>query len=252
MKMKHNLLAALFASLAINVIAQETLFTPKGTIEDIEGNTYKIIQIGTQIWMQENLRTTRFTNGDPIPTTIPPTLDIRPEENIHPLKGNDYSQPGSPVNPDDFHKMPKYQWAYNGDETTVPLYGRYYTWYAANDPRNVCPAGWKVPTDKDWDILIAYLGDPIAAGGKMKTTGTEHWAEPNKGANNESGFSALPSGARNLDGTFSKMGKYAPFWTTTPALYRHIEHDDPYTFRNYYYSGNVLGIPVRCIKNAPQ
>jgi uncharacterized protein (TIGR02145 family) len=246
---KNWLFVIFLFALAINLMAQEPLFSPKGTIEDIDGNTYRIIQIGTQIWMQENLRTTRFSNGDPIPTTDPSSLDIRPEENIHPLKDNDFSQPGSPVSSDDYHKMPKYQWAYNGDETTVTLFGRYYTWYAANDPRNVCPVGWRVPSCKDWEILIDYLGGAVAAGGKMKTTGTGLWAEPNEGATNESGFSALPSGARNLDGTFSKMGRYAPFWTTTPALYRHIEHDDRYTFRNYYYSGSIYGIPVRCIQN---
>ena len=85
------------------------------TVSDAEGNIYNIIGIGTQVWMAENLKTTRYRNGDLIGTTTSADLDITAED------------------------TPKYQWAYNGNESNVATYGRLYTWYAVTDSRNVCP-----------------------------------------------------------------------------------------------------------------
>ena len=94
------------------------------SLQDIDGNVYdNTVTIGTQIWMTENLRTTRYSNGDSIGTT---TLDISGES------------------------TPKYQWAYDGNESNVATYGRLYTWYAVTDSRNVCPVGWHVPSDAEW------------------------------------------------------------------------------------------------------
>jgi uncharacterized protein (TIGR02145 family) len=100
---------------------------------DPDGNVYTSVTIGTQVWMVENLKTTKYRNGDLIGTTNPATLDISTEP------------------------TPKYQWAYEGNESNVVTYGRLYTWYAATDPRNVCPTGWHVPSDVEWTTLENYL-----------------------------------------------------------------------------------------------
>src|SRR4029078_12512714 len=134
------------------------------TVTDIDGNVYHTVTIGTQVWMVENLKTTKYRNGDLIGTTIPATLDISSES------------------------TPKYQWAYKGEESNVATYGRLYTWYAVADSRNVCPTGWHVPSDAEWTTLTTYLGGESVAGGKLKENGTVHWESPNTGATNESGF----------------------------------------------------------------
>ena len=103
------------------------------SVKDIDGNVYRTITIGTQVWMAENLKTTKYRNGDLIGTTTPATLVIEGES------------------------TPKYQWAYDGNESNVATYGRLYTWYVATDSRNVCPIGWHVPTDAEWTTLTDYL-----------------------------------------------------------------------------------------------
>ena len=114
-------------------VTMEIEITGNLTISDIDGNVYKIIKLGDQWWMAENLKVTKYSNGDLIGTTIPATLDILGES------------------------TPKYQWAYDGNENNVSTYGRLYSWYAATDNRNVCPAGWHVPGDSEWTILTDYL-----------------------------------------------------------------------------------------------
>jgi uncharacterized protein (TIGR02145 family) len=102
---------------------------------DQDGNVYTSVTIGTQVWMVENLKTTKYRNGDLIGTTTPATLNISAEA------------------------TPKYQWAPNYAESIVTTYGRLYTWYAVTDTRNVCPTGWHVPTNVEWSILTTFLGD---------------------------------------------------------------------------------------------
>jgi uncharacterized protein (TIGR02145 family) len=133
-------------------------------IDSRDNERYKTVKIGTQVWMAENLRTTKYRNGDFIGTTTPATLDISGES------------------------TPKYQWAYDGIESNVASYGRLYTWYAITDSRKVCPAGWHVPNSSEWNTLFAYLGGKRVAGGKMKETGSSHWLSPNTGATNETGW----------------------------------------------------------------
>jgi len=138
------------------------------TVTDVDGNVYHTVEIGTQVWMVENLKTTKYRNGDLIGTTTPATLDISSEA------------------------TPKYQWAFEGNESNVNTYGRLYTWWAVTDIRGVCPTGWHVPTEDDWITLTTYLGGEDVAGGKLKEAGTTHWWAPNEGATNSSGFTALP------------------------------------------------------------
>jgi uncharacterized protein (TIGR02145 family) len=194
------------------------------TVTDIDGHSYSVIMIGQQHWLGENLKTKRFTNGDAIPTTDPATLDVRDED------------------------MPLYRWTYENDEKNTETFGMLYSWEATNDERGLCPEGWEIPSEGDWVKLFETLGGNSVAGGKLKEAGTAHWKEPNEGATDESGFSALPSGGRTPDGTFYGKGIHAAWWTSSPGLFVNIEYDDPYTYRPYYYRSVYFGFPVRCIK----
>jgi uncharacterized protein (TIGR02145 family) len=199
------------------------------TVSDAEGNSYSIKTIGVQVWMAENLKATRYRNGDIIETTTPDTLDISGED------------------------TPRYQWAVNGFESNVAAYGRLYTWYAVTDNRNVCPAGWHVPTDAEWIALSTYLGGDIVAGGKLKETGTIHWNGPNTGATNESGFTALPSGYRH-SGQFDSNFGYTGYWWSSAE-----NGDSSYgSGRRVYYNDSNLdseplwkkeGYPARCLRD---
>jgi uncharacterized protein (TIGR02145 family) len=195
-------------------------------VTDGDGNVYGKVIIGTQVWLTENLKTTKYSNGDIIGTTIPAELEIFYED------------------------TPKYQWSYEGNEDYVDIYGRLYTWYAVTDPRNICPAGWHVPSDSDWLVLEYYLGGYEIAGGKLKETGTTHWITPNYGATNESGFTALPNGWRNIDLMFVNFAKFGGWWSST-------EYTSEYAFCNYVsYKSTIVteeidnkksGIAVRCL-----
>ena len=175
--------------------------------------------------MKENLKVTKYRNGDAIPTT---TGSI----------SNDSSS--------------KYQWAYDGNESNATTYGRLYTWYAATDSRAVCPTGWHVPTNAEWTTLEDYLGGSSVAGGKMKEAGTTHWDSPNTSADNSSGFTALPGGSRFSDGSFSYMGYYGYWWSATEG-----SASGAWTYGLYYSIGYVnhdsidkyRGFSVRCVRD---
>lgn len=210
------------------------LFNPNstyGTVIDIDSNIYKTITIGTQTWMAENLKTTKYLSGDLIGTTS--RLNISKES------------------------TPKYQWAYDGDEKNVVIYGRLYTWYAVTDSRNVCPIGWHVSSNNDWTTLVNFLGGVSVAIDKLKETGTMHWISPNKGATNESGFTVLPAGSR-LDKLsdfriYTQMGESGHFWTATESVedtdcaWRRLLTQD----LNFHmgWAPKRIGWPVRCVKD---
>jgi uncharacterized protein (TIGR02145 family) len=212
-----------------SIIGGANAQTNEEIVKDIDGNVYHTVTIGNQTWLKENLRTTHYRNGDKIPTTIPSTKDISNE------------------------KEAKYQWAYKNDESLVATSGRLYTMFVVSDERNICPVGWHIPSEKEWDTLVEYLGGIVVAGGKMKEKGTVHWAEPNKGATNESGFTALPAGGRDIDGTFSDYNRYCSWWYATPAssgaCYTFILFDETNTFKTYIYQSKYFGFSVRCIKD---
>ncbi|MBE0649409.1 MAG: fibrobacter succinogenes major paralogous domain-containing protein [Bacteroidales bacterium] len=167
------------------------LNVPGPDVTDIDGNNYTSVKIGSQIWMVENLKTTRYSNGELIGTTNPATLFV----------------PSIPSS--------LYQWAYNGEESNVASYGRLYSWYAVTDSRNIAPKGWHVPTADEWMELINYLGGESVAGGKLKATGSSYWESPNVGASNASGFTTLSGGYRELDGSFQGLGHVTYFWMST-------------------------------------
>lgn len=201
-------------------------FTTTGTATDIEGNVYRTVIIGTQVWMAENLKITKYRNGDPIP-------------NVTEVSGWEYLTTGAYCN-------------YNNNSSYVTTYGRYYNWYAVSDSRNIAPIGWHVPTDDEWTTLTNYLGGANAAGGKLKETGTTHWSTPNTGATNETGFTALPGSYCTTNGSFYLIGQIGYFWSSTKynagsAWGRLMNYDSPSIHTNYY--NNKVGLSIRCIKD---
>lgn len=193
--------------------------------EDIEGNTYAVITIGNQYWMAENLKVTRFNDGNPI-------------QNIT----------------DDrewwLRDKPAFSWMDNDREKYIEDYGALYNWYAV-DSGKLCPVGWKIPTDSDWQELIDYLGGEDVAGDKLKIKGADYWKSQNVLLADEVKFSALPGGLRYFRG-FYTTGINGTWWSSTEhsksdAWYRTID----YKFRSIdrYYYDKSTGLSVRCIMN---
>ena len=197
-------------------------------IDSLDNERYKTVKIGTQVWMAENLKSTKYRNGDIIGTTSRATLNISGES------------------------TPKYQWACDGNENKVAIYGRLYTWYAITDSRNVCPTGWHVPNDAEWTTLTTYLGGVSVAGDKLKETRTTHWQSPNTGATNETGFTALPSGYRDGDGAYNVFGYYSIWWSsseysTKGAYLRVVSYENGSVARSS--EDRRRGFSVRCLRD---
>ncbi|MEI7423562.1 MAG: PEGA domain-containing protein [Prolixibacteraceae bacterium] len=196
---------------------------PENTVKDIDGNVYQTVTIGNQIWMSENLKTTKFKDGTAIRLV------------------SDNIEWGSLT-------KPAYCW-YKNDTTYKKNYGALYNWYVIKSEK-ICPNGWHVPTDAEWFNLPTVLGG--SAGGKLKETGTEHWNNPNRGATNETGFNALPGGYRHDEGVYYNMVFDGFWWSSTEtsndyAWGRGLSHIDPYLYNGNYFKRN--GFSVRCLKD---
>lgn len=197
-------------------------------IKDGDGNVYTSVQIGAQVWLSENLQATKYSNGDLIGTTTPATLNISSMSS------------------------PKYQWAYDGDENNLAVYGRLYTWYAVTDNRNICPTGWHVPSDAEWSALDSFLGGNGTSGGKLKETGLSHWITPNSEATNSSSFTAVPGGWRYHGGASEYIGYFNYLWSSTGgdvdnAWWRQMNYGNGSFSRNTM--NMKFGLSVRCIKD---
>jgi uncharacterized protein (TIGR02145 family) len=213
-------------------ITPDDLSGEKGTVTDIEGNVYQTIGIGSQVWMQENLKTTMFNDGSAIPLV---------EDSIEWLLQ---------------HVKPAYCWYDNDEEKYKETYGALYNFRTVMTGK-LCPSGWHVPSDDEWTILETFLGGRDVAGGMLKEAGTEHWLSPNTGATNESDFTALPGGFRAYyssgsytAGIYIQIGESAYFWTSTipgDAYCRIMIDIDTELIRS---TRNILyGNSVRCIKD---
>jgi uncharacterized protein (TIGR02145 family) len=205
------------------------------SVTDADGNTYTTVSIGTQVWMKENLKTSKYRNGNAITTNL---TDV------------------------DWQNTTIGAYAiYNNDAANNTTYGKLYNWYAVADARGLCPAGWHVPSDAEWTTLENFLGGASVAGGKMKSTGTivagtGLWYSPNQDATNSSGFTGLPGGGRSGNGAssggYGAIG-YSGFWwssteTSSPNVWGR--------YLNYFYgfsgrSGNLkrIGSSVRCLRD---
>jgi uncharacterized protein (TIGR02145 family) len=148
--------------------------------------------------------------------------------------------------------LPMMCWYLNDSATYACPYGRLYNWYAVTSSNNVCPAGWHVPSDAEWTTLTTFLGGQNVAGGKMKSTGTQYWQSPNAAADNSSGFSGLPGGTRNFDGTFGIIGLIGYWWSSTEnptptAWSRTLVYNFGLVSMNFYEKTN--GFSVRCLRD---
>jgi uncharacterized protein (TIGR02145 family) len=200
------------------------------SITDFDGNAYQTVNIGSQVWMKENLRTTKYRYGLAIPNVTNLT---------------DWANASSGA----------YCW-YDNDIANESIYGALYNWNTVSTG-NLCPVGWHVPTDDEWTALTTFLGSETIAGGKIKEAGITHWASPNTGATNESGFTALPAACR-FTGTaldpegFAGIKSGGIWWSAseynaTNAWARSVIFNDSKLFK-----GNMLkniGNSVRCIRN---
>jgi uncharacterized protein (TIGR02145 family) len=221
-----------------------TTSAASASVTDIDGNVYNTITIGNQLWMQQNLKTTKYSNGDLIGTTVYASFDLDKSNEIR----------------------PKYHWAYNGMESNIALYGRLYTWYTVVDSRNICPVGWHVPSDSEWTTLTGYLtnngygydgsGDKIA----KSLAATSGWGESgtagnvgcDQASNNRSGFAALPGGTRFPYGSFGGIAAEGIWWSATKS-------DSTGAWnRSLYYSQSIIergdwnrriAFSVRCLRD---
>lgn len=190
---------------------------------DIDYNGYYSVVIGTQEWLTSNLKATRFQNGDQI-------LNVPDAYQWSSLTGPGYC----------LYK----------NENPGP-YGNLYNFYVASDSRNVCPAGWHVPSMTELNTLIAYLGGEIEADGKLREAGLAHWIH-DTGATNSTGFTYLPGGDRESDGTFVNRASGGYVWSSTPndpdgGMLISMDWNAPKIFINPY--GLRFGASIRCIKN---
>ncbi|MFA5046138.1 MAG: fibrobacter succinogenes major paralogous domain-containing protein [Paludibacter sp.] len=237
---------AYVTTIAGTAYGDEVSFTTLKPVSDIDGNIYHEVTIGNQTWLLENLKTTKYRNGDLIGTTI--ATQILPNETS------------------------KYQWAYNDDESNVAKYGRLYSWYAVSDSRNLAPEGWHVASNTEWNILLNYLmANGYNYDGSIGGTAINNivakslcaqadWElSTNDGAvgnkvsdNNISSFTALPAGSRSYNGIYDFLGRTASWWTSTE-----MSSVDGYYRSMNYLNANLMsatidkrtGYSVRCIKD---
>ncbi len=195
------------------------------TVTDIDGNVYKVKKIGDQWWMTENLKVTRYRNGDAIPNVLANNQWVN-------LTSGAYCDLSN--NPDN-----------------AGTFGRLYNWHAVVDQRQIAPEGWHVPQKADWEKLIEYLGGAAVAGGKMKQSGTEYWNGPNYGATNESGFTALPVGVRSNSGYYIEFGYNAYFWASSESGLSGFALNLSYGHAKTLLGGHdkQLGYSVRCVRD---
>ncbi|MFC2131722.1 FISUMP domain-containing protein, partial [Bacteroidota bacterium] len=208
------------------------------SVRCVRGDT---VNICDQTWCVPNLNVDHYRNGDSIPEVTDPTA---------------------------WAALDSGAWCYyNNDETNDPEYGKLYNWYAVNDPRGLAPEGWYIPCDEDWKELEMCLGMSKAdadatggrgtdEGGKLKSIGTIRngdglWTFPNDGATNESGFSAIPGGYRDNNGTYGYINWGANWWSSSEldnqyAMPRYLYYNYPTVFRTQY--NKTFGISIRCLK----
>lgn len=207
------------------------------SVTDIDGHNYPLVTIGGQCWMAENLRTTRYRNSDFIPNIEDSTA---------------------------WAQLSTGAWCnYENNVGYDSVFGKLYNWYAATDARGVCPSGWHVPTDVEWQQMEGALGMPADdvvlpgdrgilqnIGGQLKSI--TWWDSPNVGANNSSGFSGLPGAMRYHNGNFGSLGSSGAWWTASD------EGPETTWYRSFYSSGRGIirfflpkyyGLSLRCVRD---
>lgn len=197
-------------------------YEPLQTVTDIEGNVYRVVIIGDQFWMAENLKTTKYNDGTKIP-------QVTANEEWETLTSGAYSW---------FDNMVKYK----------AVYGALYNWYAVGTEK-LCPIGWVVPSKEVWADLRTFLGGSSDAVNKLREIGSAHWVSPYDTGTDEVGFTALPGGYRINTGGFYELGKLAFWWSSTEeeetkASYTQIRQVGGFSSNP---SSKTTGYSVRCI-----
>ena len=209
-----------------------------GLLTDIDGNRYKTIQLGSQTWMAENLKTSHYKNGSPVP-----------EVSDAGIWGSLSSGASC--------------WYSNDSAGHACPYGKLYNWYAVVNSSGLCPQGWRIPSDEDWMTLEREMGMPeselygigarglsLQIGGKMKST-SDDWLSPNAGASNASGFSVVPAGFRYPNGAYYQYLFETAFWSSTEfsaeSSYDRIFGTDQSGIKRVN-GAKVNGLSVRCVK----
>jgi len=201
------------------VYGNEVCFTTEnGKLNDVDGNVYHYTNIGTQVWMVEDLKTKRYRNGD----FIEPVTDIA-----------------------QWSRLTIGTFAKNAD-----AYGLFYNGYAVKDSRNLAPKGWHIPSDEEWNTLVTYLGGAEVAGGKLKDTDSLRWNSPNDVASYSCGFSALPNGF--FIGAGLNFGNTGYWWTSTEKTatslwFRSLQNISKGISRNV--ANKNAGYSVRCVRD---
>jgi len=238
MQQKHNLLTILMLALVSTLLIFTACEkdedddpatddpTNEGTVTDIDGNVYSTVQIGDQVWMSENLKTTTYNNG----TSIDLVTDNTAWEN---------------------NTTGAYCWYDNDEAQYADTYGALYNWHAVNTG-NLCPEGWHVPTDAEWTALEDYIGSDGHSGTEgTALKATSGWNNDGNGTD-DYGFTALPGGYRYYDGAFYYIGSYGNWWSATEgtainAWDRSLYYDVSYVYR--YYDSKESGFSVRCLRD---
>jgi uncharacterized protein (TIGR02145 family) len=196
-----------------------------GSVTDIDGNVYPTVKIGEQEWMADNLRTTRYQNGEIIPNIIGNAEWISTRQGA---------------------------WSHASNNANIDCpFGKLYNGFAASYDGNLCPSGWKVPSQEDWRTLAVTLGGDTISGGKLKAK--VGWYPPHVGDLNASGFSAMPGGLRYVDGQTLSFGGIGYFWSSTSynaepsqAVFSSMRHFDARQI--IAEDSKVMGYSIRCIK----
>ena len=196
---------------------------------DIDGNEYSTVVIGTQHWMAENLKVTKYRNGDNITHITNNSLWSSDTSGAYGVYDND-------------------------DTTNLDSYGRLYNWYAVDNSSGLCPEGWHVPSKDEYNVLRIFLGGTSVAGGKMKEPGTEHWTSELSGTSNSSGFTARGSGLKQFNGPYANKNSHFYVWTINPTS---SSSNNAYFSYNNYSSNSFTtsqaskkyGFSVRCLED---
>jgi uncharacterized protein (TIGR02145 family) len=198
------------------------------TVIDYDGNVYDTVTIGANVWLKQNLKVTHYNNGDPIPNVTDDAIWANLTTGARCYYDNDSS-------------------AYDS------VYGVLYNWYAISEVKKICPEGWHVSTNDEWQTTETYLGGSTIAGGKMKETGTVHWKSPNTGATNSSGFTGLPGGARDpINNAFRFITENGLWWTasavnTTMAWSTYLWYLN--TGVDHNPTPKTYGLNIRCVRD---
>jgi len=223
-----NLSLAMVLTMAISACAGTAVPAALPAARDVDGNVYRTVRIGDQVWMAENLRVTRYRDGSAIP-------EVRDDRDWAGLDSGASCIAGNAADP-----------------AHVAAFGRLYNWHAINDLRGLAPEGWHVPSVAEWQRMLDSLGGAAVAGGSLKALGTVSWAAPNTAATDSSGFTALPGGVRDGNG--------GPFFNFGEAAYLGLTATEPGIWYAFLESGSGAvsvasdeyptdGFSIRCVKD---